>query len=206
MSAHDATLDERKKRETLMIINTFTLTLGACLVATFIGTIPATAQTTADAIRSTIKEGQKVSITDDHGREFKGRISRLTGGSLSLLESKTSTDIPYDQIVRIDRPHDGLGNGALIGFGVGAALGFAAVVSEDTRSCDPDVLFDCSDPNPGGYAALTAIAGGLGAAIGAGVDALIHRNPSLYRRGNTRITMTPAIAPGKRAALLAVSW
>ena len=152
------------------------------------------------------REGQKVSVTDDQGREFKGRINALTDDSLSLLGATTSTDIPYDQIVRIDRPHDGLGNGALIGFGVGAALGFAAVVSEDTRSCDPDILFDCSDPNPGGYAALTAIAGGLGAAIGVGIDALVHRNAALYRRGTTRISLAPTLGHGKRAAVLSVSW
>ncbi len=206
MSPHDATLDERKRRETPMITKTFTLTLGACLVATFIGTIPATAQTTAAAIRSTTKEGQKVSVTDDQGREFKGRISRLTAGSLSLLGSKTSTDIPYDQIVRIDRPHDGLGNGALIGFGVGAALGLASMAYEDTRSCDPMAFWDCSDPSAGSYAAVSMIMGGLGAAVGVGIDALVHRDAALYHRGNTRIALAPALGHGKRAAMVSVSW
>jgi hypothetical protein len=206
MSAHGATLDERKRPESPMITNTFTVTLGACLVATFIGTIPAAAQTTADAIRSTTSEGQKVSITDDQGREFKGRISRLTAGSLSLLGNKTSTDIPYDQIVRIDRSHDGLGNGALIGFGVGAALGLASIAYEDTRSCDPMAFWDCSDPSSGSYAAVSMIFGGLGAAVGVGIDALVHRDPALYRRGTTRISLAPTLGRGKRAAVLSVSW
>ena len=90
-----------------MITNTFTLTLGTCLVATFIGTIPVSAQTMAGAIRATVKEGQKVLVTDDQGRELKGRIKSLTSGSLSLLSGSTSTDIPYDQIGAVKATADG---------------------------------------------------------------------------------------------------
>jgi hypothetical protein len=39
---------------------------------------PTFAQTDAENIRARVKDGQKVSITDDQGQEFKGRIRTLS--------------------------------------------------------------------------------------------------------------------------------
>jgi hypothetical protein len=143
-------------------------------------------------------------ITDDQGQEFKGRISNLTAESLSVLHGSDRANIPYASIVKIDRPHDGLANGALIGLGVGAALGFAAIL--DAESCDESEFF-CGDPGAGSYVGGALLGGGLGSAIGVGIDALIRRNPTIYRRGGgTRITFSPTVARGARGAVLAISW
>jgi hypothetical protein len=111
---------------------------------------PTLAQTDAENIRARVKDGQKVSITDDQGQEFKGRIGTMAADGLSMLVDGNSVDVAYDRIVRIDRPNDSLANGALIGFGVGAALGLTAMALEDHRDCDPVTLFDCSEPSAGG--------------------------------------------------------
>jgi len=74
----------------------------------------------AEEIRRRVRVGQKVSITDDQGRQVEGRISTLSADGLTLVSRRDSTDIPYDRIVRVDRPRDGLGNGAVWGLGVGA--------------------------------------------------------------------------------------
>ena len=85
----------------------------------------------ADAIRQGVKEGQKVRITDDQGREWHGRIEALAPDNLVLLtKDGQRRDIPYATIVGIDRPHDTLANGALIGFVSGAAFGMLAVIAE----------------------------------------------------------------------------
>ena len=167
---------------------------------------PVYAQTAADEIRARIREGDKVTVTDDQGREFKGRINAMTAEGLSIVERGKAAAVNYGEIVKIDRPHDGLGNGALIGFLSGAGLGVLAMRAEDQRACDPEVWFDCSDVGGGTYFMGAAIVGAVGAAIGTGVDALIRRNPSIYRRGATRVTLGPRVTHRSAGAAIQVQW
>jgi hypothetical protein len=168
----------------------------------------AAAQTDADTIRQRVKEGQKVRITDDQGNEWHGRIGTLTPDKLTLATSdRQQRDVPYGTILRIDRPHDGLANGALIGFASGAALGFFAVLAEEARDCGPYAFFDCGDPSGAAYVAVPLVIGGLGAAVGVGIDALIRRDPNLFRRGSaSRLTIAPAVGRGMRGFSVSVRW
>ena len=168
----------------------------------------ASAQTDADEIRRRVKEGQKILIVDDQARELTGRIGELRADALMLLVDRKRTDVPYDRILRIDRPRDGLSNGALIGFGVGAALGLAAVISEESDDCEPTgAFFECGDPTGAAYLVAPLVLGGIGAGIGVAVDALIRREPNLYRRhGATRISLSPALARDRRGVAISVSW
>jgi len=161
----------------------------------------------ADTIRQRVKEGQKVRITDDQGREWQGRIGTFTPDKLTLVMSdRQLRDVPYGTILRIDRPHDGLGNGALIGLGTGAAIGLLAVISEESQ-CEPAEFFGCGDPIGAAYIAAPLVVGGLGAAIGVGIDALIKRNPTLFRRtGTPQVTLAPTFAPGVRGVTVSVGW
>ena len=85
----------------------------------------------ADAIRQRVREGQKVRVTDDQGREWQGRIEALAPDNLVLLtKDRQRRDVPYAAILRIDRPNDTLANGARIGFASGAAFGMLAVIAE----------------------------------------------------------------------------
>ena len=168
----------------------------------------ASAQTDADTIRQRVKEGQKVRITDDQGHEWRGRIGTFTPDKLTLVTSdRQQRDVPYRTILRIDRPHDGLANGALIGLASGAALGFFAVLGEEARDCEPGAFFDCGDPSGAAYVAAPLVIGGLGAAVGVGIDALIRRDPNLFQRGSaSRLTLAPAIGRGVRALNVSVRW
>jgi hypothetical protein len=105
------------------------------VLAILFASSPALAQTDTEKIRARVKHGQKVSITDDQGQEIKGRISTMTADGLTILVDGGSADVPYDRIVRIDRPNDSLANGALIGLGVGAALGLARVPPAPSLLC-----------------------------------------------------------------------
>jgi hypothetical protein len=184
-----------------------TLRPGAIALAILFASSPCLAQTDAENIRSRVMDGQKVSVTDDGGQVFGGRISAITADGLRIQVGKTTADVRFDRIVRIDRPNDGLANGALIGFGVGAATGLALMVAEDNRDCDPLAWFDCSNPTAGGYAVATLVGAGLGAAIGVGVDALIYRQREIYRRtGGAQPTITPVLGPGVRGALVTLTW
>jgi len=161
----------------------------------------------ADAVRQRVKEGQKVRVTDDQGREWQGRIDAFAPDSLVLLtKDRQRRDVPYSAILRIDRPHDTLDNGALIGLVSGAVVGLIAVAAEENTDCDPDVFFSCGDPTAGAYLVIPAIFGGIGAGIGVGIDALVRREPTLFRRGGSRVMLAPSLGPGVRGVRLSVRW
>jgi hypothetical protein len=156
----------------------------------------------ADAIRHRVKEGQRVRITDDQGREWQGRIEALSADNLVLLtKDRQPRDVPYAAIVRIDRPHDTFASGATIGFLSGAALGLLAVVAEANANC-----WGCFDPNPAVYVLVAAAVGGGGAGIGIAIDALVQRDPTLFRRGDSRVTLAPTLGRGVRGVSLSVRW
>jgi hypothetical protein len=161
----------------------------------------ASAQTDADEIRRRVKEGQKVVIADDQGRELTGRIGELRADALMLLVGRNRTDLPYDRILRIDRPHDGVWDGAFKGLGIGVGLGLLAalVTSNDDSGFSPGAA----------HVALVAplMLGGIGAGIGAGFDALIRREPNLYRRQSaTRISLSPVVGRTRQGLAISVSW
>jgi hypothetical protein len=161
----------------------------------------------SDAIRRRVKEGQKVRVTDDQGREWQGRIDTLAPDKLVLLtKARQRQDVPYGTIVRIDRPHDSLANGALIGFAAGAVYGLAVVIAEETNECDPGAFFSCGDPTASAYVLVPAVLGGLGAAIGVGIDALIHKDPTLFRRADSHVMLAPAVGRGVRGVTVSVRW
>ena len=156
----------------------------------------------ADAIRHRVKEGQRVRITDDQGREWQGRIEALAADNLVLLtKDRQPRDVPYAAIVRIDRAHNTLASGAIIGFLSGAALGLLAVVAEANTNC-----WGCFDPNAAVYVLVPAFVGGGGAGIGVAIDALVRRDPTLFRRGDSRVTLAPTVGPGVRGLSLSMRW
>jgi hypothetical protein len=170
-------------------------------LAVFFVSSPSLAQTNAENIQTRVKDGQRVSITDDQGQEFKGRIGALAADRLRMLVDGKSVDVAYDRIVRIDRPNDSLANGALIGFGVGAALGLAVMAAG--TGCE----IGCLETGAGGYVAGMLLMGGLGTGVGVGIDALIHRDREIYRRGaGAHSTAAPALRRGALGALVSVTW
>lgn len=168
----------------------------------------ATGQSDDEAIRGRVTEGQKVRITDDQGREWHGRIGSLAPDKLTLVtKDRQQRDLPYGTILRIDRPHDSLANGALIGLASGAALGLLAVVAEDADDCDPAGFLDCGDPGAAAYVAAPLVIGGLGAAVGVGIDALIRKDPNLFQRaGASRLTLGPVIRRDVRGVVVSLRW
>ena len=159
-------------------------------------------QTDADEIRRLVKEGQKIVILDDQGRKLTGRIGELRSDALMLVTGPDRNEVAYTRILRIDRPHDGLADGALIGLGTGAALGLVgalAAAMDDSGWGSPD---------PGDVARTAPLVlGGIGAVIGLGLDAAIRREPNLYQRqGAARISLSPMVGRNRHAVAISVSW
>lgn len=163
--------------------------------------VAASAQTAADEIRRRLKDGQTIFIVDDQGRELKGRIAGLTADALMLRVGRDRTDVPYDRIVRIDRPHDGVLDGTLIGLGVGAGLGLLGALAAATDDSG------WGSPDPADVARIAPLVlGGIGAGVGLGLDAVIRRETNIYRRQDATLSLSPTLGRSRRGVAIAVSW
>jgi hypothetical protein len=166
------------------------------------GSTPAAASVHADAdgIRRRVKQGQKIVIVDDQGRELTGRIGELRADALVLLLGGDRTHVPYDRILSIDRPHDGRSDGALKGLAVGAVVGLVAALAV---AADDSGWFDFSDVAP----VAVPVLGGIGAVIGLAVDGSIRHAPNVYRRqSTTRISVSPVIGRTRQGVAISVLW
>ena len=130
-----------------------------------------------------------MTLTDHAGAEVRGRIATLSPSAI-VLETRDGPRTWDEGDVRTIRQRRGdpLGNGALIGLGVGAGLGLAAGL----------VIVD--EGNEVGWVVMpTLIYGGLGAAIGVGVDALVTRELVIFEsKGGlprTQLRITPLLTP-----------
>lgn len=170
--------------------------------------VPAHAQSPEGAINAAVKDGEKVRITADGGREFRGRIVAHGPHGLTVANRGERADVPYEQITRIDRQADSLLNGALIGLGIGVGLGVIAELNENTYNHDPfcgmGFFDDCSDDSSGRYLVFWSAGGML---IGAGIDALIHRPRTIYRRArDARVVFAPAAGRSGAGARGSIRW
>lgn len=172
----------------------FPLALVALLVAA-----PSQAQTTPLRLDDLIQMGQKIEVIDDQGRETKGRVSVLSDTSVTISADRQLTVIPFAHITRIARPNDSLANGALIGFGSGAALGLLAATSCDNS----DGCFE----GAGWVTYVTLLTGAMGAGVGVGIDALIRRDRIVYlQKPRPQARLAPVIGPGVRGIVLGLTW
>ena len=160
-----------------------------------LGSGSASAQTIAtsfEELRKVVKDGQTVIVVAANGERTKGRIAAVSFSppALELLAPTPRTFL--EPAVAEIRATDGLRNGALIGAGVG--LGFALW----------DYLIDPSEP---GNAIIFTVAIGAGAAIGAGIDALIGGRV-LYRSRQTgrRLTISPLATRSRQGLIVAVRF
>lgn len=167
----------------------------------------ALAQAGAERIPALVNPGQEVSITDDRGQAFHGRIDAVTIDGLDLLVDGKKASVPYVRIAKIDRPRDSLVNGTLIGLGVGAGVG-VAIVADWRSGCHPAFLggISCPGQSAAADAVGAAFFGAFGAAIGLASDALNRSGRQIYRRGGVRATVAPAVGGGVRGAVATVRW
>ena len=180
------------------------------LVMLLISSVASAQTTEQDEIHRRVKQGQKMSITDERGREFNGRLEIVTAQGLTIRTGDGRVDVPFGEIVRIDRPKDTNWNGARYGFIGGAGLGLSLLAWQDNRQCDPRSVVPChraTGTAPSGMYASAAITSGmLGACVGAVVDALIRRDRNIYLRGGPRISISPVFGATSGGAVMRLSW
>ena len=155
----------------------------------------ASAQTAPADIAGRLTQGEQISVVDEQGRQFKGRLVRVAAEFLTIEKGRRQTDVRYQEVVKIDRVDD-LKKGATIGALIGAGL-FAldALVAREGGLT----------LNAAGYLVIGGMYCGLGSGIGAGVDALIGGNRTLYQRGATRVRVGLTLRD-RAAAVVGISW
>jgi len=144
--------------------------------------------------------GKNVWITADGARR-EGRVTSLTPAGLVMVEHGAPTTIPYTQIVRVEKSTHHLRNGALIGFAAGAGLGVVAGI----WLCEGD----CAGWE---YPVLAAYYGGLGAAAGVGIGAIVRaatkHGDVIYdaRRTTTTVSLAPILSPTRKGVAFSMTW
>ena len=177
---------------------------GIVLIAS-LAPAPAAAQPAADARRANVSQGVRVRVTDEGGRTFTGRVAAISDSGLTLKDGSDRVEILYPAIVKIDRTRDRLWDGALGGLAIGAGIGLLAMAAEDKEtSCQPEAWFCGASFGPP-PSTVVLLLGGIGAGIGAGVDALIGGKKTLYERGR-QVHIAPLVGRGKAAARITVAW
>lgn len=180
--------------------------LAFALVAVLATAALAGAQTAAsfDELPRVLSPGDVVTVVDNSGESHVGRIIDLSPSALSLETTGVLHDLRSADVstIRQRRP-DPLRNGALIGLTVGIIPGF--FLSSGAVGFASD-----RGGSPGGAAAVAAVFSlGLGAALGAGVDALIQDSYVIYeRRGGSRkrLAVSPLVSAERRGVAVSLSF
>ena len=149
----------------------------------------------AQQIDDRVRTGMMVEVFDDQGDRHKGRVASVTADLLRLSWAGDIDVIAADRIVRIEKPLRVGNAGLLIGAAAGASLGIAM----GARSRD----------NPIGPVLGAAVLGGTTGLVGGGVglllDAIIHRQRTLYERAPA-LTVVPVTTSRLRGATVSISW
>jgi hypothetical protein len=145
--------------------------------------------------------GTSIVVKLKTGENRVGDFRRATADHLAIVvrpkeggARTTEETLPKSQIVHVATGADPLLNGALIGAGIGTGLAMW------------DYLIDPSEP---GNAAIFTVAIGVGAAIGAGIDALVNkRGKVLYapRRQTAGVTVSPVLGKDQQGVLVSIRF
>jgi hypothetical protein len=148
-----------------------------------------------------VKPGDKITVVDAAGTRADGRIGLLTGDTLTLATPAGLRNLAEADVTEIrQRRQDSLTNGAIIG--AAAATGYFLTM-----------LAIFGDDDGGGVLVGPAIAGGvmfagMGAAAGVGIDALITRKQTIYRKNSrpSKLTVSPLVGRGRRGVAVSVRF
>jgi 1-acyl-sn-glycerol-3-phosphate acyltransferase len=168
------------------------VTVGVVLVAASASTASAQFAASFDQLVDVTKPGQTLLVIDREGNESRGRLVRVSDGSITLALKRGAREFAADEVIVIRRPdHDSVLNGAAIGGAITAGM-----VAITFASCD-----NCS-----GFFPLVVGNFVVGAGLGALVDAFILTPRDIYRVGKPRIDVRPMVGGTSRGAQVVLRW
>ena len=144
-----------------------------------------------------VNPGDRVTVTDDTGRELQGELIDISPSALSVLVDDARHDLQEANITRIrQRRPDSLTNGTLIGLLSGALYGGVGfVVSKSEGDHLTALLFS------GFY-------GGIGAGIGALLDYKRVGSRVIYdtRNSSRRFSVAPLLARDRKGVAVSLGF
>jgi len=148
-----------------------------------------------------VKPGDKIIVVDASGRETRGRIGELSRDALILVTSAGPRQLGEIDVTTIaQRRGDSLRNGALIGAAAGTAY-FLTGIALLNDSDGGDVIVPAA-------VAWGVCFAGIGAAAGAGIDAMIARRQVIFHKpaGRSGVSISPMFGRGRRGAAVTVTF
>jgi hypothetical protein len=176
---------------------TLTATIFACLVAL---ATPATAQERLTDLHRILPRGERIVVTDTSGHTTEATVAGIESTGLRIIVDGVNREIAESDVREIHRRGDSLRNGAIIGAVAGGALGavggyyLSMLFENEARS------------GVGPFIYVIGIGAASGAAIGAGVDALIPGKTLVYRRGERTVRVAPMISADARGASVRINF
>ena len=165
----------------------------------------AEAQTAAsfDELALVLRPGDRVTVTDDRGRNLTGRIIDLSPSTLYLEgRFRLRLDLPTADVSLIE-VSDPLRNGTLIGLAVAAIPAYLLSAGAYSYAYN-------EGGSPAGAAAWSAgLSLGLGALLGSGVDALIRRSYVIHGptgAARQRLTVSPLLSAHRRGVAVSLGF
>jgi hypothetical protein len=162
------------------------------------GTAAAQQSATLEALETLENSSDRVTVTDKSGRQFKGTVVDVSATQLGLKTSGETRQFTVQDIqsVRV-RKGDSLRNGTLIGTAI--AGGLTSLIFLDNECHDDPFCYT-----------VVGVWAGIGALIGMGVDALIHRNVVVYTApasgAQREFFVTPFVERKRAGIRLAVAF
>ena len=158
--------------------------------------------TTYGELRTLIRPGDTLTVTDTSGLQVSGKVTELSASSLALMVDGRPREWREADVATItERRADSLVNGTLIGLGVGALTGSVLLWA---MGRDSDV------PTSAGMLLLGgAAAGAIGAAIGARADAVQTTQQVVFRRqpaSGVSVMIAPLVGPAGAVARVSVRF
>jgi hypothetical protein len=181
--------------------------IGALAGVVMFATIAGAQTSSFRDLPSGIKVNQTIEIETDNGGLVTGKVAEITPTSITVLRrpapavdgtrpNQLERLTVSEQGVRRIRRMDSLWNGAVIGFVAGAIP--ASYIFQ----------FGCGEDGSCGSAGAMGllIGGGVGLAVGAGVDGLLHKTLYEAAAAPNSIAFAPMIGGGRRGVSLTVKF
>jgi len=156
---------------------------------------------TFEELKHVLMTGDKVQVITDSGKKIHGRIAAISSSAL-VLAGKDQRAFSEESIREVKRRHpDRWWNGALIGFGAGAATGLLI----NRSSCGDD-----SECLTIGTVAVVFPSMAIGAATGALIDYSVMRFDTVFipskASGKPNLTLMPVYSKDQKGVLLSISF
>jgi hypothetical protein len=152
-----------------------------------------------EQLRVLVKPGEKIRVIDRAGQEVRGTVAELSSSSLALVVAGERRQFVESDIDAIRaRRADPLANGTKWGLAVGGGFGLLVGISFAAEVGDSGAVIPV----------FALIYGGLGAGVGAGIDALISGDHIIFARSGSsaKVAVRPILTPGRAGVRASVTF